>query len=385
MVAPKIKPKAMVLTDRDREILGALYHLRILKTNQIHRLFFSEARANIAARRLKLLTDNGYLKCDNFTTWGDRQENRYSLSRKSIEIAAVEALDAHAFNIHGDRAYYTERGNYVDPTQQIHQLAINEVFVRLYENHCFSCSDVMPVFTVLKSQWYETRRAISIVKGVSVKPDAKFIIGDTVYWLEMDRATEGIAQISSKFKRYADLYFHDEQFRNKKHTILFFCENGEKLTNKYFRLRIQNICKKAIERLDIYLDEQFFDVYVDESGALSKFMLDVLIPQAKKEKLPPIRQFANELKEWGRTRGYKCAVIKEPSNNPIQQKFKYKPEAWFQYQTSTKAYLYILADIQGMPMSKIDHLSQVFRYCHEFLYEIKIPLRALVIADNEQD
>src|SRR4051812_27095595 len=55
-------PPSMQLTERDQQIVEAVYLYRVLMQSQIERLIFTDAHPSTAQRRLQLLFQNGYLE-----------------------------------------------------------------------------------------------------------------------------------------------------------------------------------------------------------------------------------------------------------------------------------------------------------------------------------
>lgn len=384
MATHKPKEMGMVLTNRERELLAVLYHLRIVSTSQLLKLFYSGFNKRYARQRIADLAKHDYLRMDNFSTRGNRLENRYSLTRKGINVAIPEAIESQ-YSLEGKRLSYTVKQNYVDPTQQKHQLLINELFVQLVQEKCFNREDAdFSILNLLKKDWFETRRAIIQTKGVSVKPDASFQIGNTIFWVEVDRGTESLAHIRSKFRAYEGLLFQGVQ-KEYKHILLFLCEKGLEIGEQTFRKRVVDIRKIAMEKLEGYLDERF-EVYVDEYETLSQFIVKELVQIVKTETPQHLYHFGFELKEWAEGQGYVGLISRALENNPVQSKFQ--PAAWFQYQdklSQKQAKWFIIESLHGTPLSAWRRLREFYSYCHSFEYETKIPLRVLVIADNERD
>jgi len=361
--------KGLSLTKRDYELLGALYHLRILTTSQLQRLFFQNTQLRYTQKRLADLKDHDFLNSANYSSWGDRQENRYFLTKKGIQIAeAVVWENSNDENM----ATYTASQNYVDESQQEHQLLINELFIRLVENKVFP--EDRKIIDLLNRDWKETRRAIVDSHGVRLKPDACFKIGDTIYWVEVDRGTEKLSHIKQKFSLYQKVIFHQDNER--KNVLLFFCFNGYKFSEKVFRKRINDIRKIAINKLNMYFGEKL-EVYVDEYEKLVDILIERMI---RKKDSDALVSFAKELEAFAVEKGYIGKAVKEPASNPVKSEFK--ADAWFQYQTPASKQFFIIMMLNGMPLSAVHKVREVYGYCYQFESLTKVSLKAIIVADQ---
>jgi hypothetical protein len=55
-----LNPPPMILMERDKQIIQAIYHCCVLRQDQIHALFFGASKA-ASQRRLALLYHHGFL------------------------------------------------------------------------------------------------------------------------------------------------------------------------------------------------------------------------------------------------------------------------------------------------------------------------------------
>ncbi len=380
-VSQKRRPdKNIVLTVRDCEILSTLYHLRVLNTSQIQRLFFAGRSIIAARRRLSLLTHHGYLSSENFSTFTTKEENRYSLTHRGLQEAVNHALESLVSD-DGKIMHYTAHRNYVNPTQQIHQLEINEIFVRLVEKGVFNCNSEMPVLAALTSDaWTETRRSILRVGKLWLKPDARVIISDTVYWIEVDRATESIKQIHAKFKRYAELWAQSTLFPGKQHVVLFFCSGSG--SDAVLQKRVDAIRSMVLKALDSRLAEDF-NVFVDRFEVLSDVFTNYLIPLYRGAVTPSFWRYGLDIKGWGDSKGYDARF--NPSYEPFKSSFK--PLAWFIYQRPNEDFNWFVVEslLEGSLAAYRRLIKDYLPYCSTFADQRKVPLTCLVIArDIEQ-
>lgn len=368
---PEVK---MQLMSRDCQFLSCLYHLRVLSTTQITRLFFPSGTT--ARRRLVMLTEAGYLTRENYSTKFNNQDFRYFLTKKGIDLVIHYAIES-PFGPNGERLYYTAARNHIDPTQQMHQLMINEIFVEMVSRKSFNLdeSSEMPILDLLNETWLETRRAIVNIKGNQIKPDARFTIGDTVFWIELDRGTESVAK--QKFKRYYAIREHNYE-KNKKHVILFFCLNYN-LNERAYSVRISSIRKAIIERLHTQIDGNNLEVYADDYSVLQETLNQYLVPLNRGEWESSVDTFADELSQ---TINNAKNVKKEPQ---ILKHIDMLPSYVLSFEHDSKTNYRMIEDMRYRPLSVYVKLRKYLIYIHEFKAIHKQNAYGLIIADTLDD
>ncbi|MCA9910134.1 MAG: replication-relaxation family protein, partial [Anaerolineae bacterium] len=78
----------MRLTDRDKDIIEAVYRYRILRQDQIQRLFFGTAAA--AQRVLVRLYDHTFLERKFLPVYEGRSPTLYVLDKRGAELLRAE-------------------------------------------------------------------------------------------------------------------------------------------------------------------------------------------------------------------------------------------------------------------------------------------------------
>jgi hypothetical protein len=220
------KPVAFVLTDRDLEILRVVNRYRYLRTGQIKRLVFPDNTTEQSARRrLKYLFHNGYLgRVMPFVRIGEgSSETAYYLDRTGRavlqqageEIAAYaaggqvkhqfldHALDVSEFRVHLELALSDH------PSVEIHRFtadfevkahttgAIGKKRYKLFDE---------VAHPVTKESYVVYPDALIILKGKGSLEQFQ-----RLYFVEIDRGTEGLNVIKDKIIGYS-LYLKQNVF-----------------------------------------------------------------------------------------------------------------------------------------------------------------------------
>jgi len=221
-----MKPVAFVLTDRDLEILKAVNRYRYLRTGQIKRLVFpGNTTEQSARRRLKYLFHNGYLgRVMPFVRIGEgSSETAYYLDKAGRDVLqqAGEEVGAYAF------------GGQVKHQFLDHALDISEFRVHLelaladhpvVEIHRFTADFEVKAHTtgaIGKKRYKlfdEVAHPVSKESYV-VYPDALITLKgkgsleqfQRLYFVEIDRGTEGLNVIKDKIIGYS-LYLKQNVF-----------------------------------------------------------------------------------------------------------------------------------------------------------------------------
>src|SRR5712692_10295413 len=164
------------LTERDTKLLAKCALCRWLSTSQIQQLYFPKASLNAVQKRLRKLSDDGYLRC--------HRENQmaaaiYSVGPKGRPLLEEEGLEVAA-------------GNDV-PKQLDHLAGINAIRIALEASR-------LPL-----AYFFAHWQLASLGWTFPVIPDAVFAIRSTDrqrYIVEYDRGTEPLKALVEKLRSY---------------------------------------------------------------------------------------------------------------------------------------------------------------------------------------
>jgi Replication-relaxation len=255
------QPPAMVLMERDREILRRVYAYRLMTRGQIERLLFLPengqdhlTKTSKARKRLKLLYQHGYLERMPVPTasgsWAWRPV--YRLARKGAELIASErGTTASELPYWGRGDDKDHRSTRVSSLFLEHTLAINDVriaFTQAARAQGYRVEKWLDE-THLKSEVMRDYVAVTNEQGkssrVPVIPDAYFILhlGDrrAHFFLELDRATMTNGRWKTRVKAY------QEYLRSGKYQQRYQTRSLRILTITTTEPRLANL-KKTTER-----------------------------------------------------------------------------------------------------------------------------------------
>jgi hypothetical protein len=247
---PAKNPPAIHLTERDRQVLVALYNFRVLTTPQIQKLYFpskkgskDDTRFISCRRRLHKLYHNKFverLRVPVLSGTGTRPLV-HALKQLGAEVVA-KSLDVGEIN-------WKARDNKISPIVLDHLLEINDVRVAVE----LATRDSPFVL----NEWLDERELKRCQKGlrkplVTFKktPDGYFVIHNTkkktkaCFFLEVDRGTEsGRSKVAGKIKAYQNYYFggqYTKDFGTKSLRVLFVVNS---------RKRLENLLKNVVARI----------------------------------------------------------------------------------------------------------------------------------------
>lgn len=193
----------MILTERDKQIVEAVYHCRVLRQDQIHTLFFGASKA-ASQRRLALLYHHGFLTRVFLTVRASYMLSPalYMLDRRGAELLRSE--------LGYDHITWTSKSRDVGQPFLEHTLAINDIRVAVTvacRAHGYSLLDWRSEADLKGS--YD-RVSIQERSGgkqlVSLIPDSFFVVqtpkGKAPFFLEVDRGTETTTRFQSKIRAY---------------------------------------------------------------------------------------------------------------------------------------------------------------------------------------
>jgi len=210
-----------LLTDRDIAVLEALNQYRYLRTSQIHQLLFSSNNSQQSVRRrLKYLYDEGHIA---------RVQPYFQLGKPTPQIAYyLDTKGRKYLNSLGIETHQWSRRKKVSPTHLNHALDISEFRVLLESSIKYLAEErkdqktqyflesFVPDFKIKKHLGSSTQLSrYELYNEVlhpynkqryTVYPDAEFILskGETkkLYYLEIDKGTEGLQVIRDKVTGY---------------------------------------------------------------------------------------------------------------------------------------------------------------------------------------
>jgi len=230
-------PPPMLLTGRDKRIVGWVYQLRFLTRDQIKLLEFKEGSMTACQRRLSLLYHNGYLSAVQKpvpTGWGSAKRV-YCLSKKGKDLIAYTYDGADLKDIK-----WNEKSNKVADFFIEHILAINDVRIA-FTNSASASKDYqiswVPEWEI-KAMKEKVNDPENPNKTLPITPDSFFTLTGrdkkACYFLEADRATESNRRWRDKVRGYVEYvksgrYY--EKFKSKALRVLTVTTTPERMNN----------------------------------------------------------------------------------------------------------------------------------------------------------
>lgn len=221
------KDVKFILTDRDMEILNALNEYRYLKTSQIHRLVFPDNTSNQSTRRrLKYLYHHHYI---------GRITPYVQLGKPAPEIAYhLDKEGIHALKQHGQVVRLSKKVSKVKHQFLQHALDLSDFRIRLVKalekTQGIELEQFIPDFeTKANTDKSVGRKRYKLYADIAhhvnrktyvVYPDAlihlmaegKLQNHNMLYFLEIDRGTEGLERIREKLIGY-NLYLNQNIYK----------------------------------------------------------------------------------------------------------------------------------------------------------------------------
>lgn len=196
-------PRQIVLSDRDRAILGDLRRVRLLTGRQLERLHFADL-ATLNARGSDRRRVLGRLHRLELVTTLPRRVGGVRAGSAGL----VYALDARAHRLQevwdgaaADSAVRVRRPWAIGWPFVEHTLDVSELYVRLRERERVGGGRLIR-FDAEPASWYQTAHGV-------VKPDAYAVFEAGEWeehrWLEVDRATESLPTLHRKLLVYVEL------------------------------------------------------------------------------------------------------------------------------------------------------------------------------------
>ena len=203
---PQLVTLADRLPDRERQIVQAVEMFRLLRADQIRRLFFHEitttnGSARVCRRSLARLTDTGLIRrLDRRVggVGGGGSGNAYAVTAAGRRLMAYWG----GSGLGSDRGVHEPGAGFVE-----HTLAIAELYVTLIEADRDRQLELL-AFDAEPTCWrtYTTPFAATVI----VKPDALVRVAageyEHVSFVEIDRATQGRGALLRKINTYVAYY-----------------------------------------------------------------------------------------------------------------------------------------------------------------------------------
>lgn len=191
------------LGGRERDVLFVVRRFRLIRADQLRRLFFSDlatptGAARVCRRSLQRLSEMGLLHRLGRRIGGLRAGSASELYALS---AAGRRLLAH---LDGSGGPVSDRGSY-EPGLPfvVHTLAITELYVRLIEAERAGALELLG-FDTEPGCWRSL--ATPLAGSATLKPDALVTVGLGVYehasWVEVDLGTAGRSALLRKCRTY---------------------------------------------------------------------------------------------------------------------------------------------------------------------------------------
>jgi hypothetical protein len=198
-------PKRMQLTERDIAIVEGVHRFRVLRQDQIQRLFFGPRNKSGAQRRLERLYDHGFLERRFLPVSVGRSPTLYVLDRKGVELLRV----ARGY----DELVWYGSSKQLKTDFLEHTLAINEVMVTV-TLACRQLGYVLETW-LTENQLKAQIDRVTVTAGgrresVPVVPDSFFTVlahqRRYPFFLELDRGTMTLARFKTKVQGYVAYY-----------------------------------------------------------------------------------------------------------------------------------------------------------------------------------
>src|SRR5258708_843191 len=193
-------PVPMRLTDRDKQIILAVWLYRVLGQIQIQILFFRSK--NTCQRTLARLYLHGFLQRVFWPVVTGSPPTLYVLDKKGVDLLKSE------FGYDDLRWYPTSRilkGGFLEHTNAINDFRIA---VTLAAQQCGYALEIWKNESELKAQYDYVRIQTRFgLKKTSVIPDGFFLLSSgpqskARFFLELDRGTETTERFQTKVKAY---------------------------------------------------------------------------------------------------------------------------------------------------------------------------------------
>lgn len=216
-----MKPNGMKnrnnLSEREINIIDAIYLLRGLTREQIWQLYFKkeDGNPNAGMEYCKKVLYN--LKCRGFIKRVHFRQNVdvYFLTTSGVSTA-VAGLSSNGK--HCNPAFLPSSSNHYTASQlefdagiALHQIALNDFIIKLIKSN-------YPLSWIYFHEKFASRRF------TGARPDGILELKDTIFFLEQDMATEGVRKLQSRCELYRS-FKRTQNLSGKKVKILFIIDS----------------------------------------------------------------------------------------------------------------------------------------------------------------
>jgi len=219
----------MRLTERDKRIVLAVYEHRLLRRDQIERLFFTQTAP--CNQRLCRLWQHGYLqRLFKPVSFGSSQAV-YALDKLGADLVSAE------LGIERNRIKWKRKNNQVEMLFMEHTLAINEFYVNLKE-FLGQMPDVELLFWQRESKDLMDRvpDPEGKRKHLPICPDAFFAIktkaGSSFFFLEVDMGTMSLGRFQTKviaYRQYWKTGLYTQKYGFKSFRVITIANSPRRL------------------------------------------------------------------------------------------------------------------------------------------------------------
>ncbi len=235
--------KRMRLTERDKLVVKAVNDFRVMRQDQVQRLFFPSK--NTTQVRLQLLWQHGFLKRYFPPVLGGVQTSTiyYLVDRRGVELLKQE------FGYSGDHSRYSSKKSLNDRFLE-HTLGLSEIRLAV-ELSCQQHSLRLQEWQDEKAMKADYDRVQVQNKFVPILPDSYFSIdvpgGVLRFFLEFDRGSEQLKYFKRKIAAYWN-YFRSGKCKARYGTnlirVLTVTEGGYTRTSRKRLNSVQKVTKE---------------------------------------------------------------------------------------------------------------------------------------------
>jgi len=222
------------MTERDLAIVEAVYHFRVLTTQQLQTLFFPSLHQAYA--RLSQLYHHGYLERVFLGVHADKMNTPilYVLDRRGMEALQAER---------GIDVQWGKRSKDISTQFLEHTIAINTVRIAVAKTCAIDEQFVLLEWrgeNDLKADYDRVtiRRDDGRMQSVSLIPDSYFVLetprGKAAFFLELDRGTMTTKRFKTKILAYQVYYesgAYQRRFQTKSLRVLTVTTSHARLEN----------------------------------------------------------------------------------------------------------------------------------------------------------
>ncbi len=225
-------PKSMRLTERDKEIILAVHIYRVLRQDQLEKLF---GRSKTVMQRILVrLYQHGFLERKFLSILGWNSPTLYVLDKKGAELLRTE----YGFD---ELVWYRTSTN-LKPDFLEHTIVINDFRIAVTIAAKTAGYEVFRWLSEadLKADYdrVQIRNATGRMQSVSLIPDSYFVLktprGFAHFFLEVDRGTETTGRFKAKILAYIGYYesgAYEKRYASKAMRVLTVTSGAKRLQN----------------------------------------------------------------------------------------------------------------------------------------------------------